>query len=1225
MGRDFGNFLYELRKEKGWSQAELAEKLGRANRAVSKWETGETMPGTELLAPLAELFGVSVDELLKGRRSDAGRDTTTAPPGGAPDGSLCGAPDSSGAPQSDPSGAPRTSTTHGGSPHVSHVSSPAKRKKLFILIGAAAGAVAVVAIALTIVLIALNGSSGKKPSDTAVYTITYENLNYAGTENPNAFTVFTYTSDTINFAPPTRPGYTGTWDIASIPKGSTGHKTVTAVWTADIYPIAYLNLLDGVNPNAGTTSYTIESDTITLTTPSRTGYTGAWSASSIPKGSTGAVTANALWTPIVYTISYQGLEGAINPNAGRTTYTIETETFAFAVTTRAGYTGTWDIPSVEKGSTGNKTVSAVWTANTYGLTFNYDGATGENVITSKAVAYDSAVGELPAPTKANYDFAGWFTQANGSGTQISAAYVYKLTSDTAVYVKWAVRPATVSFNYQGATGGDGTGSKQAVFGDPIGALPAPQKTGHSFAGWFTAGEGGTRMAADTVVTIEGDFTLYAQWLPFTDLSNFRFTSITLNTAYAIAVASGVTLSGEVVLPDEYDGKPVTMVSQNGFYDNYTTNGYARTFGITSVIIPPSITAISYDAFRDCTGITSIVIPPSVTNIYSGAFRGCSKLADITLPFVGESASATKAAATFGAIFGYVSQTSGSAPAGTTRQYTDYDASPTRDYYYYIPASMKAVTLTGGHTLGSYAFYGCDFLTRMELPSSVVIIRDFAFGSCSSLTEIVMPNVVNIQSSAFTRCYSLTQVTIPASTTEIAGLAFSGCTSMTNINVNPQNTNFTSVDGVLFNKNRATLVSYPRGRGGAYEVPASVTRIETFAFYDCIGLTGVTLPGGLAQIGQSAFRYCFGLTAIRFPASVTQIEAYAFEGCSNVQDIVVPASVTTVGQSAFNPVNSGKGYWGTVYIEGATSRPSGWNSSWNSSRRSVFWGCTLSADKSYVVSFAKTATSVVAESYGTTAPTRAGYTFGGWALAAGSDTAAYTEDNVHQAPNGITLYAIWLNYSSIVEIGGVRYGLNGRQGWRGGAKEDARVIGVNPDAASVTILNTVTLAGASRKVAGIASAVFYNHKKLVNISIPASLSYIEMYAFFGCENLTGITIPSTVTTIDAYAFSNCGALTIYAEPSSRPTNWDTLYWNPSGRPVVWRCTLDAEKTYVESFTKVGGSFATNLVLSAPYRAGCRFVEWNTAADGNGTAYPMATAVEYNAIPSTTTLYAIWASV
>lgn len=67
---DFGEFLFKLRKEKGMTQAELAQALGVTNKAVSKWETGEAMPETALLLPISRIFGVSVDELLDGKRSE---------------------------------------------------------------------------------------------------------------------------------------------------------------------------------------------------------------------------------------------------------------------------------------------------------------------------------------------------------------------------------------------------------------------------------------------------------------------------------------------------------------------------------------------------------------------------------------------------------------------------------------------------------------------------------------------------------------------------------------------------------------------------------------------------------------------------------------------------------------------------------------------------------------------------------------------------------------------------------------------------------------------------------------------------------------------------------------------------------------------------------------------------------------------------------------------------
>jgi uncharacterized repeat protein (TIGR02543 family) len=122
-------------------------------------------------------------------------------------------------------------------------------------------------------------------------------------------------------------------------------------------------------------------------------------------------------------------------------------------------------------------------------------------------------------------------------------------------------------------------------------------------------------------------------------------------------------------------------------------------------------------------------------------------------------------------------------------------------------------------------------------------------------------------------------------------------------------------------------------------------------------------------------------------------------------VTIPDSVTTIGSSAFYYCTSL-----TIYAE-AASRPAGWDTSWNNSNRPVVWGCTLSADRTYVVSFIKISSSILnPTATGISAPYREGYTFGGWATSAElaiAETAAYSAAEVNNAPNGTTLYAIWI--------------------------------------------------------------------------------------------------------------------------------------------------------------------------------------------------------------------------
>ena len=263
--------------------------------------------------------------------------------------------------------------------------------------------------------------------------------------------------------------------------------------------------------------------------------------------------------------------------------------------------------------------------------------------------------------------------------------------------------------------------------------------------------------------------------------------------------------------------------------------------------------------------------------------------------------------------------------------------------------------------------------------SVTSISDYAFQFCTSLTSIVIPDsVTSIGEGAFAFCSSLASVTIPNSVTSIGDEAFSNCDSLTSITVDENNEYYKSIDGNLYTKDGKTLIQYARGKQAtSFTIPDSVTSIGERAFYGCSSLTSVTIPNSVTSISDYAFKFCTSLTSIVIPDSVTSIgdDAFfdcksltsieipdsvtsigdgAFYGCTSLTSIEIPNSVTSIGEYAFsycssltsvtipNSVTSISDYAFqfctslTIYCE-ASSKPSGWSNSWNSSNRPVVWG------------------------------------------------------------------------------------------------------------------------------------------------------------------------------------------------------------------------------------------------------------------------------------------------
>ena len=433
------------------------------------------------------------------------------------------------------------------------------------------------------------------------------------------------------------------------------------------------------------------------------------------------------------------------------------------------------------------------------------------------------------------------------------------------------------------------------------------------------------MADPTVFVAEGigmTFKIKSIW-PMT---------VQVGTGNTPAISKGT--KGAITIPAEVNGYKVVDISYAAFYE-------CR--GLTSVIIPNSVTSIGTYAFSGCSGLTSIIISNSVTCIESRTFKGCSSLTSVTIP---NSVTSIGEEAFYGC--GLSSITIGSGMKRIGYDAFEHCSSLTKVI---VPdlATWCGIDFISNPLLYAEHIYSDEEteITNLVIPEVVTTINRIAFINCKSLTSVTIPNsVTTIEDYAFYDCSGLTSAIIPESVTTLADNAFGGCyfvnDSFINNSALTNSNNWGATlcceetsDGLLITD--GTLIRC-RPRATSITIPERVTSIRERAFESCIGLTSVTIGSGVTYIGEYAFYNCNSLQKVivpdiaawcgilfdgygyanplyyaahifsdenteiidlTIPDGVTAISDYAFSCCSGLTSVTIPNSVTNIGARAFS--------------------------------------------------------------------------------------------------------------------------------------------------------------------------------------------------------------------------------------------------------------------------------------------------------------------------------------
>ena len=655
------------------------------------------------------------------------------------------------------------------------------------------------------------------------YSIEYDVNGGENAQNPTEYTV---ESDDILPNAPSRVGYEfeGWFDrtnnvVEKIAKGSVGNISLKAKWRAIKYVISFKSGCEiGVSP----VEYTVESEDITIEDLKRNHYVfGGWfdedgkKISVVASGSTGNITLSAKWSAIEYKITFDANGGS---GVQDIIYTVETASFDLPTSSKANYefAGWYDgeeqISRIEKGSFGNLSLVARWSAVGYKVKFESNGG---NDVENKNYNVDMTDFELPVPTRDYYDFAGWYANSDLSGDRIVD---FSTDKDVTLYAKWVAKEYTLTFD---SNGGESVKSHIYSVESEDYTLPSIRKDFYDFEGWVDENgkkydvissknpqdttlyarwkaieysivyilDGGENVENPTIYTVESDEILLNE--PTKD--GYTFDGWFVGESKTERIAKGshgdLTLTARwteniVVPPSDFTVENGIVTAYNGNSTSVTINAIEGGETVKSIAksafdsvretakeiyIEEGIQSVEVGAFDGMTALETLVLPSTITIMHKGMLQDCAALVNLTIPFASfavDNQNDTQARA-------FTDSNDGKYAYGIAYLFGTPDDS-VRDKYavcnaYYFDYSINDTGMADGFCVPLS-------LTNLTVLGGNVIKKCFA--SMLNFESVIFKGQSSIGQQAFSNCSSLKEVKIENEKTTFGGAVFQKCANLT---------------------------------------------------------------------------------------------------------------------------------------------------------------------------------------------------------------------------------------------------------------------------------------------------------------------------------------------------------------------------------------------------------------------------------------------------------------